>query len=120
MVGSDRILISSIDCAAAIGVTARERSTKQRLSIDVEFEMDAANAARADSIEDAIDYAKVAWVVAEVSGAREYNLIETLAERIASRILSDFPISKTRVLLRKISPVDSPRVAFVSVEIVRP
>ncbi len=46
----DKILISSIDCVAAIGVTAEERTIKQRLSIDVELFVDAAKAARTDSL----------------------------------------------------------------------
>ena len=46
----DKILISSIDCVAAIGVTAEERTIKQRLSIDVEILTDAAPAAHTDSL----------------------------------------------------------------------
>jgi 7,8-dihydroneopterin aldolase/epimerase/oxygenase len=116
---SDRILISAIDCVAAIGVTEEERTTRQRLSIDVEMFTDSARPARTDSLKDAIDYAKVAAAVAEVCRARDYHLIETLAERIAERVLSGFPLPQVRVLVRKISPVAEPRVNYVSVEIVR-
>ena len=42
----DKILISAIDCVAAIGVTTEERTIKQRLSIDIEVWTDAARAAR--------------------------------------------------------------------------
>ena len=46
----DKILISRIDCVAAIGVTPEERTMKQRLSIDLEFLIDAGQAARTDSL----------------------------------------------------------------------
>jgi dihydroneopterin aldolase len=46
-------------------------------------------------------------------------LIETVAGRIADRVLAGFPVSTVRVLVRKISPVAEPRVQYVSVEIVR-
>jgi len=115
----DKILISSIDCVAAIGVTAEERTIKQRLSIDVEVLTDAARAAQTDSLKDAVDYSKVSILVMEVCRSRDFHLIETLAELLASRILADFPVPQVRVLVRKISPVVEPRVNYVSIEIVR-
>lgn len=92
---------------------------KQRLSIDVEIWTDSARAAEHDSLKDALDYAKVAGVVAEVCRSRDYHLIETVAEQLAGRILADFPIPQVRVLVRKISPVLEPRVNYVSIEIIR-
>jgi dihydroneopterin aldolase len=116
----DRILISRIDCLASLGVTAEERARKQHLSIDLEFLIDASKPAATDSIKETIDYAKVAAVVAEVCASQPFHLIETIAERIAARVLSEFPTTGTRVLLRKISPIANPRVEHVSIEIVRP
>ena len=115
----DRILIAAIDCVAAIGVTPEERTMKQRLSIDVEIVADTARAARTDSLKDALDYSKVATLVMEICGSRDFHLIETLAELLATRILSNFPAPQVRVLVRKISPVVEPRVNHVSIEIVR-
>ena len=115
----DKILISAIDCVAAIGVTPEERTIRQRLSIDIEIFVDSAKAARNDSLKDAIDYSKIATLVMQVCGSRDFHLIETLAELLASRILVDFPTPQVRVLVRKISPVVEPRVNHVSIEIVR-
>jgi len=115
----DKILISSIDCVAAIGVTAEERTIKQRLSIDVEIAVDSSKAATSDSLKDAIDYSRVAVLVMEVCRSRDFHLIETLAELLSSRILEGFPTPQVRVLVRKISPVVEPRVSHVSIEIVR-
>ena len=116
----DRILISSIDCVARIGVTQEERTIPQWLSIDVEMFTNTSRPASTDSLKDAIDYAKVSMSVAEVCRSRDYHLIETVAEGIASKVLSDYPLTTVRVLVRKISPVAEPRVCYVSVEIVRP
>ncbi len=115
----DKILISSIDCVAAIGVTAEERTIKQRLSIDVEILIDAARASRSDSLKDTIDYSRIATLVMEACRNRDFHLIETLAELLASRVLSVFPTPQVRVVVRKISPVVEPRVSHVSIEIVR-
>jgi len=118
-IGSDKIVISAIDCVAAIGVTPEERTIKQRLSIDVEILTDAGRAAHSDSLKDALDYSRIATLVMEVCRSRDFHLIETLAELLASRILADFPTPQVRVLVRKISPVVEPRVSHVSIEIVR-
>ena len=115
----DKILISGIDCVTAIGVTPEERTMKQRLSIDIEIWTDISGAARQDSLKDALDYSKVAGVVMEVCRSRDFHLIETVAELLAGRILSDFPTPQVRIVVRKISPVLEPRVNYVSVEIIR-
>lgn len=104
---------------AAIGVTREEQTMRQRLSIDVEILTDTAEAAQNDSLKDALDYSKVAAAVQEVCGGRIFHLIETVAEHLARRLLSDFPIQQARIVVRKISPVLEPRVSYVSVEIVR-
>ena len=115
----DKILISEIDCVAAIGVTSEERTMKQRLSIDIELLVDATRAAQHDSLKDALDYSQVAHAVQQVCRSQDFHLIETVAERIAARILKDFPTGQVRVLVRKLSPVLEPRVKYVSVEVVR-
>jgi 7,8-dihydroneopterin aldolase/epimerase/oxygenase len=115
----DKILIARIDCVASIGVTPEERTIKQRLSIDVEFSVNAAQVAQQDSLKEAIDYSKVVAVVLQVCQSRAFHLIETVAEHLAQRILADFPIGEVRVLVRKLSPVVEPRVEYVSVEVIR-
>jgi dihydroneopterin aldolase len=115
----DRIFISGIDCVTAIGVTIEERTIRQRLSIDVEFALDSAKAARTDSLKDALDYSRVATAVMDVCRSRDFHLIETVAEGVAARILTDFRTPEVRVVVRKRSPVLEPRVDYVSVEIVR-
>jgi dihydroneopterin aldolase len=116
---SDKILISGMGCLTSIGVTAGERAVKQQLSIDLEFPVSGRPAAT-DSIDDAVDYDTVARTVAEVCSSREFHLIETVAEQIASRVLEMFNIAQVRIRVRKISPIAAPLVDYVSVEIVRP
>lgn len=116
---ADRILISGVDCVAAIGVTPEERTIKQRLSIDIELVTDILRPASRDSLKDAIDYAQVSNVAIETAQSRPFHLIETLAESIAHEVLARFPIPEIRIVVRKLTPVMVHRVNFVSVEIVR-
>jgi len=115
----DKIFVSGIDCVTAIGVTPEERTMKQRLSVDVEMTTDIRMAAQSDSLKDAMDYSGVASAVVEIASGRDFHLIETFAEQIARRVLSDFNTDTVRVVVRKLTPVLASRVNFVSVEIVR-
>ena len=120
MTAPDRILISSMDCLTAIGVTAQERAVKQHLFIVLEYPVNGVRAAANDSIDDAVDYDIVARLVADICASQEFHLIETVAEQVAGRVLAQFSVSEVRVRVRKPSPLAAPRVAYVSVEIVRP
>lgn len=116
---SDKINISGIDCVAAIGVTAEERTMKQRLSVDVELTTDIRKAARSDRLKDALDYSKVVADVVAIAGSRDFHLIETLAEQIVAHVLSNFDTVKVGVIVRKMTPVMAGRVNFVSVSVER-
>src|SRR5438876_9142917 len=60
------------------------------LSIDVEIATDTSQAARSDSLKDALDYSKVATVVREVCRSRDFHLIETV-DRKSTRLNSSHP-----------------------------
>ena len=116
---ADKLLVSDIDCVAAIGVSSEERAVKQRLSVDVEVTTDIRPAAQTDSLKDALDYARIVSIVVALAGSRDFHLIETFAETIAARVLSDVGSQTVRVVVKKLNPVLKSRVRFVSVEIVR-
>ncbi len=116
---SDRVFVSEIECASAIGVTDEERAAPQRLSIDVEVMTDLRAAAVSDDVADSVDYGQIVRMVADMAGDREYRLLETLAERIADGVLTELGGDSVRVLVRKLTaPIPTP-LKFVSVEVVR-
>lgn len=81
------------------GVEADERERGQRFVFDVWIDVD--DSALSDRIEDAVDYREVAEAVREVSDARDYSLLEALADSVARRLLERFPIDRARVRVRK-------------------
>lgn len=116
---ADRILVSEIDCVAAIGVSNAERGLGNRLSVDVEITTDTRPAAASDSIEDTLDYSEVVALVVRLAGEGEYRLIEALAERIAAAVLEGFPTREVRVRVRKLPPPMAAAVGWVAVEVLR-
>jgi 7,8-dihydroneopterin aldolase/epimerase/oxygenase len=59
-----------------------------------------------DRLEDTVDYEQVAALVREVSEARRFRLLETLAAAVADAVLDSFRVTRVRVRVRKrgISP----------------
>jgi dihydroneopterin aldolase len=87
----DRIILREMHFTARHGLLPVEAENEQPFSATVELEASTAPAALHDRIEDAIDYRRVQAVVREVIGGSRKHLIETLAEDIATRLLSAFP-----------------------------
>ena len=101
----DRILLEGIEVPAALGVTAGERALRRPVAIDVELECDLRTSGQSDRLADTIDYGEVYRVIEEVAGKDEHHLVEALAERICTALLTTFPIDSATLTLRKHAPV---------------
>jgi len=113
----DRITLSGVRLKPHIGTTPEERRDPQPCDADITFWGDFEAAAATDSLDKAIDYRRVLEKAEEIARTGEYNLIETLAYRLARTVLQDFPAHKVGIRLRK-QPVSlSGRIDFVEVEI---
>jgi len=77
-------------------------------------------AASTDALDTALDYCQVLERVLTTAHAREYNLLEALAYRIAREILESFPASRVRVKVRKRPLVLLENLDFVEVEVEEP
>jgi dihydroneopterin aldolase len=82
------------------GVHPHEKENGQDFLFDVDLEVGDRGAS--DELEDAADYSAIARTVAEVSGARSYNLLEALATAVADELLARF--AAQRVLVRVAKP----------------
>ena len=98
---TDHVSIRDLAVSAVIGVHAWERDVEQTLVVSVDMAADMRAAAASDDLADALDYSAVAETIAAVLREGKFRLIETAAERIAGRLLADFPLSWLRLELRK-------------------
>ena len=98
---TDYVSIRDLAVSAVIGVHPWEREIEQTLVVSVEMAADVAKAAASDDLADALDYSAVAETIAAVLREGRFRLIETAAERVAGRLLADFPLSWLRLELRK-------------------
>jgi dihydroneopterin aldolase len=97
----DIVTIKKLRAETVIGVYDWEREIRQTVVLDIELAVDNRRAAANDRIEDALDYAAIsARILAYVEGS-EFQLIETLAERVAALIMDEFDVPWLRLRLAK-------------------
>ena len=100
------------------GVHAEERERGQEFVFDVELEVGERGVG--DRLEDAVDYVQVARVVEEVSGSRQFALLEALASVVAAELEERFSPDSVRVRVRKPAVRPAGLEGEVGVTITRP
>jgi dihydroneopterin aldolase len=101
---TDFVSVKDLSVRAVIGVHSWERGVEQTLQVSVDMVAETADvrkAAATDDLADALDYSAVADAIAAVLREGKFRLIETAAERVAGRLLADFPLTWLRLELRK-------------------
>ena len=94
-----RIFINNLVVQASIGMLDHELIHRQPLHIDAEFDTPITQDVKDQDIGTVLDYRLLREALIEVSGTEHTNLLETLVERLAERILNQFP-SVERVKIR--------------------
>jgi dihydroneopterin aldolase len=116
---SDRIILSGIEFYAYGGVTTAEKEIGQRYRASIELELDLRAAGASDAIEDTVSYADVYAVAVNAAREVSFNLIESVAERVARRLLDSFPVQAVTLRVEKLLPPIDGVVASAGVEITR-
>ncbi|MBO8142599.1 MAG: dihydroneopterin aldolase [Firmicutes bacterium] len=117
---ADRVSLANMVFYGYHGAYGAEREMGQRFEVDVDIYTDLSRAGHTDDLEQAVDYVSVYTIVKDIVEEREYNLLETIAEAIASDILAALDVERVTVRVRKpAAPVGGP-LDHVEVEITRP
>jgi 7,8-dihydroneopterin aldolase/epimerase/oxygenase len=107
----DQIVISQLGISTFIGATVEERKKPQRLRVSVIMEPRTSFLHMHDRLENTVDYAEVSNVIKTLAASGQRLLIETLAEEIATVLLSQYPLDAVEVELRKYILPDTEFVA---------
>lgn len=98
---NDRITLTGLRAFGRHGVFEHERRDGQHFTVDVVLTLDLTAAAASDDLESTVDYGAVADTVVEAVGGQPYDLIETVAGRIADRLLKDDKVAEVQVTVHK-------------------
>ncbi|MDG1738800.1 MAG: dihydroneopterin aldolase [Paracoccaceae bacterium] len=111
----DRISVRDHVVDVEIGAFQVERDIKQRISFDIVVEVRPSTGAETDDVDDILSYDRVTEAISTELAFERLNLLETLAERIAGRILSEPQAERVFVRIEKLDR----GVSKLGVEIVR-
>jgi dihydroneopterin aldolase len=112
----DIIYITDLRADAVIGVFDWERRIRQTLSFDIELGTDIRKAAATDALDDTVNYKAVARRVCAFVEQSGFQLVETLAERLAQLILDEFGVAWIRLRVNKAGAVRHARDVGVTIE----
>ena len=80
---TDTIFLSGLTAECIIGIWDWERKVRQKVVIDLEMRADVRRAAASDHIDDTLDYKKVSKRLQQFVEQSQFQLVETLTDRIA-------------------------------------
>jgi len=86
---TDRIALTGLRAFGRHGVFAQERRDGQEFLVDIVLRLDLTAASRSDALADTVDYGALAEIAVKVVGGDPYDLIESVAGRIAEEVLAD-------------------------------
>ena len=90
----DKILMSNLGFYGYHGLLKEEAVLGQKFFIDIELYLDTKEAGETDDMYKSVSYADVYEVVKEIVENKRFNLLEALAENIASEVLEKFDLLK--------------------------
>ncbi len=113
----DIVFIKQLEVITTIGVYEWEKSLQQKLYFDLEMAFDNRPAALNDDINLALNYFSVSEAVNQFAQTNHFELIETMAERVAALIMQQFSVPWIKLTLHK--PGALPKASSLGVQIER-
>lgn len=101
----DLLVLEGMSFYGHHGETAAEKTLGNVFNVDVELRLDLAPAGRSDHIADTLDYRQAFAVVREIVEGDPCNLLEAVADRLASRLLADPRVESVKVRVGKRPPI---------------
>ena len=111
----DQLKLNGIEVECIIGDLPEERENEQRLLVDVALDIELADAAESDRLEDTVDYALLVGNIREALEEAQCRLLERAAGVVADVCLSDPRVERVTVGVRKFGSVSGLGSAEVKV-----
>ncbi|WP_342527512.1 dihydroneopterin aldolase [Chryseomicrobium sp. FSL W7-1435] len=117
----DKIYLNDMQFYGYHGVLPEETVLGQLFRITVEMAVDLKRAGETDDLSATVNYAEVYALCKEIAEGKPYQLIESVAEKIADGILTNYPeqVEGCKVMIVKPTPPIAGHYASVAVEITR-
>lgn len=112
----DKLVITGIKLTTLIGTHLWEQQCPQNLYLDLAFAVDTQKISEHDQIKAAINYEEILQTIVDFAQHHHFQLIETLAERLAQQLLAHFPIPWLQLSLHKPNALEQTKDVMVTIE----
>lgn len=110
----DYITLTGLKIKCIIGIFDWERKKKQDVLIDLKFPCDIRQASRRDHIRDTVDYKRIAKATIHFVEQSRFQLVETLAEKLADLLLKRFRLAELFLSVHKPGAIRGARMVGVN------
>jgi len=112
----DIIFLDELKVDTVIGIWEWERRIRQTVVIDLEMSADIARAAATDDVADTLNYKSVAKRIKGFVADSSFQLVETLAEKIAAIVRDEFDVAWVKVRVNKPGAIRGSKAVGVLIE----
>jgi len=103
-VNTDKIILSEMEFYGYHGVNQEEKIQGQKFVVDLEINCSLLLPGQTDDLNDTVNYSQVYKLIKSIVEGPSQNLIESVAENIAYRILSETSADEVTVKVSKLQP----------------
>lgn len=115
----DKLILKGIRFHGHHGVPEAERQVGGHYEVDATLGCSLINPGNTDALTDTVDYAEVVSRIVEIGTQQSFQLIEALAEKMATTILEQFAVNEVHLTVKKLRPPIEQPIDYFAVEIFR-
>ena len=115
----DKLILKGIRFHGHHGVPEAERQVGGHYEVDATLGCTLVKSGETDALPDTVNYAEVVSRIVDIGTQQSFQLIEALAEKIASVILEQFAVEEIHLTVKKLHPPIEQPIDYFAVEIFR-
>ncbi|MGY8783115.1 MAG: dihydroneopterin aldolase [Fidelibacterota bacterium] len=115
----DKIRILNLKIPATHGVYEFEKQKEGLFELDIEMHLSLKKPAKSDDLIDTVNYDEAVNIITRLFTEKDYNLIESVGEKICTCLLKKYPIKKVKLKIRKPHAPIKATLDTVEVELIR-
>lgn len=97
----DIVRIKNLKISACHGAYEFEKNKEGLFELDIEMFLDLKKPADTDDLDDTVNYDEAVSIIVSMFTEKSYNLIESVGDKICSKLLEYYPIKKVIIKIRK-------------------
>jgi 7,8-dihydroneopterin aldolase/epimerase/oxygenase len=110
------VFVRDLELNANIGVYHREKGQMQPVRINLDLTVEETDGDIDDKLENVVDYGAVVDGIKAILAGGHLNLVETLAEKVATHCLADKRVKVARVRIEKLKVLAEAQSVGVEIE----